>query len=140
MTLREVLNESMYQRRNYYGKEIGNSVVSGKEIVGFPDKSVDIPISDDNAMFDIIKLNDGTIEFYVGDEKIHKGTPYKFKECYIGTLKNPKFKDGIGIALECIKRFVNSDKLDEKQKKHLLSYYQEHIKHPYYAGYFKQGH
>lgn len=140
MTLREILNETVFQRRNYYGKEIGKSVVSGKEIVGFPDKSVDIPISDDNVMFDILKLDDGTIEFYVGDEKLYKGTPYKFKECYVGTLKNPKFKDGTGIALECIKRFVNSNRLDEKQKRHLLSYYEENRKHPYYAEYFKQGH
>ena len=140
MTLREVLNESMYQRRNYYGSEIGKSVVSGKEIVGFPDKSIDIPISDDNVMFDILKLADGTIEFYVGDYKKHDRAPYKFKECYIGTLKNPKFKDGTGIALQCIKRFINSNRLDEKQKRHLLSYYEEKRKHPYYAEHFKQGH
>ena len=139
MTLKEVLNEAMFQRRTYWGKDIGKSIISGKEIIGFPDKSVDIPIFEDNVMFDIVKLDDGTIEFYVGDYKKHRA-PYKFKECYIGTIKNPKFKDGTGIALECIRRFINSDKLDEKQKKHLMTYYKKNIKHPYYTEYFNRGH
>lgn len=138
-TLRELLNETIYQEINYYPSEDEKSIISGKTIKGFPDRGSKFPV-ENNYIFNVVKLDDGSYEFYVGDHKATKGAPYKFKECYIGTLKNPKFKDSTGIALECIKRFVNSNRLDEKQKRHLLSYYEENRKHPYYAEYFKQGH
>lgn len=135
-TLRDILNETIYQEINYYPSEDEKSIISGKAIKGFPDRSAKFPI-DNNYIFNVVKLDDGSYEFYVGDNKATKGSPYKFKECYVGTLKNPKFKDANGIAMECIRRFISSNRLNDKKREYLLNYYNNTRKHPYYADYFK---
>lgn len=137
MTLKELLNETIYQEINYYPSEDEKSIISDKAIKGFPDRGSRFPV-DNNYIFNVVKLDDGSYEFYVGDHKATKGAPYKFKDCYIGTLKNfSKFKDAPGIALECIRRFISSNRLNDKKRKYLLNYYNNTRKHPYYTDYFK---
>ena len=136
MTLRELLNETVYQEINYLSGNKENSVVSGKAIEGFPGNRERFPISD-NYIFNVVRLDDGSYEFYVGDQKATKGMPYRHKKYYVGTLKDfTEFKDAAGVAMECIRRFINSNRLGDKERKYLLDYYNNARKHPYYGKYF----
>lgn len=142
MTLREILNEETYIKRNYYvvpDNKREKSVVSGKTILGFPGDKAIIPVSlKHKDMFDIANVGDNTYEFYVGDRKQTKDAPYKFKDCYIGTLKFDKFKDNTGVAMALINRFINSNRISDKTREWLREWYNSNCNHPYYEGYFKK--
>ena len=139
MTLRELLNEEHFIQRNYWvAKDKEKSVVSGKEILGFPSDRVTVPISNDGIMFDVVNVGDNTYEFYVGDYRDTKGAPYKYRKCYVGTHKYKGFDDDTGIALALIKHFYDSNKLNERYKAHLKDYYDKRRKHPYYKGAFEE--
>ena len=140
MTLREILNEEIYRKRNYWvRKEKEKSVVSGKEILGFPSERSMLPYFIDRVVFDIVNVGDNTYEFYVSKDGEKTGDPYKNKEDYIGTLKIDKFKsnDDTGISLALIRKFINSKKIDQKSREYMLDWYNKHYNHPYYKGYFK---
>lgn len=140
MTLREVLitlSEERYIDRNTWGSN-ERSKVSGKKILGFPSDRVRIPVHRSGVMYDIVNIGDNTYEFYVGNEKETNGSPYKHKDCYIGTYKFDDFSDNVGVALKLIEHFINSDKLSSEEKEYLKDFYNEKRKHPYYKGFFEE--
>ena len=139
MTLRELLNEEHFIQRNYWvARNKEKSVISGKEILGFPSDRATIPISNDGIMFDVVNVGDHTYEFYVGDYRGTKGAPYKYKKCYIGTYKYDDLDDDTGIALALIRHFINNRKINDRYRKHLKDYYDRRRKHPYYKGAFEE--
>lgn len=146
MTLRELLKEQTLSEShdidiNYWGKP-EYSVISGKEILGFPSKSVHVPTSDkNNIIFNTVKIGNNLYEFYVGKyKKTDDGLvlPYKDKKYYIGTYKIGDFRDDIGIALSIISQCINNSKINDEEREYLKNFYNEKIKHPYYKGRFEE--
>lgn len=140
MTLKEILitlSEEKFINRNAWGTN-EKSVISGKKILGFPSDRVSIPVHRNGIMYDIVNIGDNTYEFYVGNDKETNGSPYKHKDCYIGTYKFDDFSDNIGVALGLIKHFINSNKINPEEREYLRNFYNKEIKHPYYKGHFEE--
>ena len=89
-------------------------------------------------MFDVANIGNDTYEFYVGSYKKTNGSPYKHKECYIGTYKFDKFNDGVGVAMALIRRFIDSSKINPEQAEFLKDWYNRHCENKYYKGYFEK--
>ena len=145
MTLRELLkeqtlSEEAYVDRNYWAtKEPEHSVVSGKEILGFPSTSEHIPLHlKSGLMYDIVKIGDNLYEFYIGDFRKENNAPYKNKDCYIGTYKFDAYKDGVGVALGLIQQCINNKKLSAKEREFLRDFYNKNRTHAYYKKYFEE--
>ena len=145
MTLREILNENSKEdfqcgnyNINYWAmREKEKSVASGKTILGFPSDRVSYPVYSSGRCFNIVNVGDNTYEFYVDNDGKTNNTPYKHKDCYVGTYKFDKFSDDVGVALGVIEHFLNSKRIAPEMRALLIKYYNDKAKHPYYKKVFK---